>query len=88
VLVSAMLVVPTAAAGQVTRRWQVMLGLSMLIAALSLVGGLLLSFASPGGAQLPAGPAAVLLATVCFALAAITGTLRRRALSRIGAATR
>lgn len=69
VLVSAMLVIPSAAATQLTRRWQTMLAISLAVAMTALGGGLLLSFASPAGLQVPAGPAAVLVAALLFALA-------------------
>lgn len=73
VLVSAMLVIPAAAATQVTRRWQPMLLVSGLVSAGSLLVGLLVSFTAPKGLNVPVGAAAVLVSAAAFALATLVG---------------
>jgi len=74
VLVSAMLVIPTAAAGQLTNHWQRMLLGSIVVAVLSIVAGLMLSFSSNNVAT---GPAAVLVATALFGLTSLIARLVR-----------
>ena len=67
VLVSAMLVIPTATAGQLTSRWRAMLIGGLGVAVTSIVGGLILSSSV---ANVATGPAAVLVAAALFGLAA------------------
>ncbi len=74
VLVSAMLVIPTAAAGQLTNHWQRMLLGSIVVAVVSIVAGLMLSFSSTNVAT---GPAAVLVATALFGLTSLIARLVR-----------
>ena len=77
ILVSALLVIPAAAAGRLTYRWQGVLAGSFVVAAVSLVGGLAASFAAPGDLNVPAGAAAVLIAATVFGLCAAVGRVRR-----------
>lgn len=62
VLVSAMVVTPAAAAQQLTKRFPVMLALSVLFGVTSSLGGLLLAYA----ANIPSGATIVLIATLIF----------------------
>ncbi|MGK5551520.1 metal ABC transporter permease [Actinomadura kijaniata] len=86
-LVSALMIVPVAAAQQVTRGFRSTMMLAMGIGVLSAVTGLAGSFRY----DLPPGPSIVLLALAVFAVAVVGGTaLRRRraargALGRAGA---
>ena len=73
VLVSAMLVIPAAAATQVTRRWQPMLLVAGAVSAGSLLAGLLVSFTAPKGLNVPVGAAAVLISAAVFGLATLFG---------------
>lgn len=77
VLVSALLVIPAATAGQLTHRWQGVLAGSFVVALVSLLGGLAASFAAPGNLNVPAGAAAVLIAAGLFGLCALLGRGRR-----------
>lgn len=72
VLVSAMLVVPSASASLLTRRWPFMLAGSVVFGLVAMVAGLLLSFSSD---NLPTGPAAVLVGAVLFGLSAVVSRL-------------
>lgn len=65
VLVSALLVVPGAAARQVTRNYRAMIAVSLLVGQVSSLGGLLLSYRW----NLPPGSTIALLATAVFFLA-------------------
>jgi ABC-type Mn2+/Zn2+ transport system permease subunit len=71
ILVAAMLVIPAATAGQLPHRWPWMLALSVLVALIGLVSGLLISFSVPGSTPIPSGPVAVLVAAGLFAAAAL-----------------
>lgn len=73
VLVSAMLVIPTATASQWTSRWKLILAGAGLVGLLSLFVGLLISFQEQAGVG--TGPAAVLAATAFFFLSALLSRL-------------
>jgi len=62
ILVSALLVIPGAAASQITRRYNSMIALSILIALISTSGGLIISYY----ADLPSGATIVTLASLIF----------------------
>ncbi|MBI2299329.1 MAG: metal ABC transporter permease [Armatimonadetes bacterium] len=74
VLVSAMLVIPAAAAAQLSARWQWMLIFAAVMGVGSILMGLSVSFAS----DVATGPAAVLAATGFFAVATLVGRLVQR----------
>lgn len=73
VLVSALLVIPAAAAAQLTRRYLSMIGMAIAVALLSTVGGLFVSF----WADLASGATIVTLASLLFFIALLIGQLRR-----------
>lgn len=75
VLATAMLVLPGAIAIRLSRRWGVVLGLSVLIALAGVVGGLLLSFERD---WLP-GPSIVLVLSTLFAITLVLPVVRRAA---------
>lgn len=78
-MVSAMMIVPIAAAQQVTRSFRSTLGLGMVIGLVAALAGLVLSF----WVDVPPGPTIVLLALAAFALIAAAGVpLRRRVSAR------
>jgi zinc transport system permease protein len=62
ILVSALLVIPGAAASQITRRYDSMIVFSILIALISTSGGLIISYY----ADLPSGATIVTLASLIF----------------------
>jgi zinc transport system permease protein len=62
ILVSALLVIPGAAASQITRRYNSMIVFSILIALISTSGGLIISYY----ADLPSGATIVTLASLIF----------------------
>jgi zinc transport system permease protein len=72
ILVSALLVIPGAAASQVTRRYDSMIALSILIALVSTGGGLVISYF----ADLPSGATIVALASIIFFVAFGVGQAR------------
>jgi zinc transport system permease protein len=73
ILVSALLVIPGAAASQVTRRYNTMIALSILFALVSTAGGLIISYF----ANLPSGATIVALASIIFFIAFGVGQVRR-----------
>ncbi|GAA2155692.1 metal ABC transporter permease [Actinomadura napierensis] len=77
-LVSALMIVPVAAAQQVTRGFRSTMLLAMGVGVLSAVSGLAGSFEY----DLPPGPSIVLLALALFAVAAAGGTVVRRRRAR------
>ncbi len=80
-MVSAMMIVPVAAAQQVTRSFRTTLGAAMLMGLFAAVSGLLISFS----VDVPPGPTIVLVALASFALVALVAVpLRRAARSRAG----
>jgi zinc transport system permease protein len=72
ILVSALLVIPGAAASQVTRRYNTMIAFSILIALISTSGGLIISYY----ADLPSGATIVALACLIFFVAFAAGKTR------------
>jgi len=62
ILVSALLVIPGAAASQITRRYHTMIAASIFIAVISTIGGLVISYY----ADLPSGASIVALASFIF----------------------
>ena len=72
VLITALLVIPAAAARPVVRTPEAMLGVAILIGMMSALAGLGLSY----GADTPAGPSIVAVTVLCFALGRL-GHLRR-----------
>jgi len=74
VLVAALLVTPAAAAAQLTRRFVPMMLLSAAFGVVSSVGGLYLSYSL----RASSGATIVLLATVLFFAALVTGSRQRR----------
>jgi zinc transport system permease protein len=72
ILVSALLVIPGAAASQVTRHYDSMIALSILIALVSTGGGLVISYF----ADLPSGATIVALASIIFFMAFGVGQAR------------
>lgn len=75
-MVSAMMIVPIAAAQQVTRSFRSTLGVGMVIGLLAALVGLVASFY----ADVPPGPTIVLLALAAFGIiAGVAAPLRRRA---------
>lgn len=81
-LVSALMIVPVAAAQQVTRGFRGTMLVAMAVGVLSAVAGLAGSFEY----DLPPGPSIVLLALVVFAVAVAGGTVVRRRRARAGEA--
>ncbi|WP_067461807.1 metal ABC transporter permease [Actinomadura macra] len=81
-LVSALMIVPVAAAQQLTRGFRSTMLLAMGVGVLSAVSGLAGSFQY----DLPPGPSIVLLALVLFVVAVAGGTLVRRRRARAAAA--
>lgn len=80
-MVSAMMIVPVAAAQQVTRSFRSTLGAAMLLGLLAAVSGLLVSFS----VDVPPGPTIVLVALACFGvIAGVAVPMRRAARSRAG----
>ncbi len=73
ILVSALLVIPGAAASQITRRYHSMIALSILIALISTGGGLIISYY----ADLPSGATIVTLASLIFFATFIIGQTRK-----------
>jgi zinc transport system permease protein len=72
ILVSALLVIPGAAASQITRRYNSMIVFSILIALISTGGGLIISYY----ADLPSGATIVTLASLIFFATFIVGQTR------------
>jgi zinc transport system permease protein len=72
ILVSALLVIPGAAASQITRRYNSMIVFSILIALISTSGGLIISYY----ADLPSGATIVTLASLIFFATFIIGQTR------------
>ncbi|MFV2171855.1 metal ABC transporter permease [Actinomadura sp. LOL_016] len=81
-LVSALMIVPVAAAQQVTRGFRGTMLVAMAVGVLSAVTGLAASFEY----DLPPGPSIVLLALAVFAVAVAGGTVVRRRRARAGEA--
>jgi zinc transport system permease protein len=73
ILVSALLVIPGAAASQITRRYNSMIVFSILIALISTSGGLVISYY----ADLPSGATIVTLASLIFFAAFMVGQTRK-----------
>lgn len=73
ILVSALLVIPGAAASQITRRYHSMIAFSILIALISTSGGLIISYY----ADLPSGATIVTLASLIFFATFIIGQTRK-----------
>ena len=73
ILVSALLVIPGAAASQITRRYNSMIAFSILIALISTSGGLIISYY----ADLPSGATIVTLASLIFFATFIIGQTRK-----------
>jgi len=73
ILVSALLVIPGAAASQLTRRYVSMITISIFIALISTIGGLIISYY----ADLASGATIVTLASFIFFLAFTVGQLRK-----------
>lgn len=73
ILVSALLVIPGAAASQITHRYDSMIAFSIIIALISTIGGLIISYY----ADLPSGAAIVTLASFIFFAAFAVGQIRR-----------
>jgi len=73
ILVSALLVIPGAAASQITRRYASMIATSISIALISTVGGLIISYYS----DLPSGATIVILASIIFFIAFMLGQSRK-----------
>jgi len=73
ILVSALLVIPGAAASQITRRYHSMIAFSILIALISTSGGLIISYY----ADLPSGATIVTLASLIFFTTFIIGQTRK-----------
>jgi len=74
ILVSALLVLPTATAGQISRTYRKMLALSVTTAMIALVAGLVLSYAF----DLPSGATIVLCSCLIFFIFFAAARLRRR----------
>ena len=77
-LVSALMVVPVAAAQQVTRSFRTTLVAAMGIGTLAAIGGLLVSAAFPVETPVSPGPTIVITALACFVLAWPVGSMLRR----------
>ena len=73
ILVSALLVIPGAAASQITRRYNSMIAFSILIALISTSGGLIISYY----ADLPSGATIVSLASLIFFATFAIGQTRK-----------
>jgi zinc transport system permease protein len=73
ILVSALLVIPGAAASQITRRYVSMIITSISIALISTIGGLIISYY----ADLASGATIVTLASFIFFIAFMVGQLRK-----------
>ena len=73
ILVSALLVIPGAAASQITHRYDSMIAFSIIIALISTIGGLIISYY----ADLPSGAAIVTLGSFIFFAAFAVGQIRR-----------
>ncbi len=73
VLVSALLVIPGAAAAQITRRYVSMIAVSITIALISAIGGLFISYY----ADLASGATIVSLASAIFFIAFAVGQFRK-----------
>lgn len=73
-LVSAIMIVPVAAAQQVTPSFTTTMALASLLGVASAVGGLAFSF----GVDVPPGPAIVVLALLIFVVLAVSATALRR----------
>lgn len=73
-LVSAIMIVPVAAAQQVTPSFTTTMALASLLGVASAVGGLVFSF----GVDVPPGPAIVVLALLIFVVLAVSATALRR----------
>jgi zinc transport system permease protein len=73
ILVSALLVIPGAAASQLTHRYDSMIVFSIIIALISTIGGLVISYY----ADLPSGATIVSLASFIFFAAFAMGRIRR-----------
>lgn len=73
ILVSALLVIPGAAASMVTRRYNSMIAFSIIIALISTSGGLIISYY----ADLPSGATIVALACLIFFVAFAVGKTRK-----------
>ncbi len=73
VLVSALLVIPGAAAFQITRRYVSMIATSIAIALISTIGGLLISYY----ADMASGATIVILASIIFFMAFMVGRFRQ-----------
>lgn len=74
-LVSALMVVPVAASQQLTRSFRTTHLAAMAIGLVAALGGLVTSYET----ETPPGPTIVMLALVIFGVAALTGTVLRRA---------
>jgi zinc transport system permease protein len=72
ILVSALLVIPGAAASQISRRYDSMIAFSIIIALISTIGGLIISYY----ADLPSGAIIVALASFIFFVAFAVGKIR------------
>ncbi len=72
ILVSALLVIPGAAASQISRRYDSMIVFSIIIALISTIGGLIISYY----ADLPSGAIIVALASFIFFVAFAVGKIR------------
>jgi zinc transport system permease protein len=79
-MVSALMIVPVAAAQQLSRSFRVTVGLAVLIGLLSSLGGLTTAFYS----DLAPGATIVLLALAVYCVAVVVGGLLRRATARRG----
>ncbi|GGO86491.1 ABC transporter [Nocardioides phosphati] len=77
-LVSALMVVPVAAAQQVTRSFRTTLAAAMGIGVFAALGGLIASAYLSKAATIAPGPTIVLLALACFVLAWPVGSMLRR----------
>ena len=73
ILVSALLVIPGAAASQITHRYNSMIAFSIIIALISTIGGLIISYY----ADLPSGATIVTLASFIFFTAFAVGQIRK-----------
>jgi len=78
ILVSALLVIPGAAAAQVTERYVSMAGVAMVFALTATVGGLIVSYY----ADLASGATIVTLAAFIFFIALVWGRVRKRMKNR------
>lgn len=83
-LVSAMLVIPAAAAAQLTCRWQGVLLGAGAIGLTAVFCGLGVSYAAPARFNLGTGPMAILVAALAFGLATLYARLHERRAARAG----